>query len=291
MQTTNYKVAGHLFQIVHNEADIAELLPSYEPFRTDEVADPLFVITIDNKVVPAWQGRKLGYFPCNSANFEVHRHGVSSYQILILDEYEIPCAFLQSDDGMHNITVVTRGSKSMSQFGMNNAIMLAYTYCTAPLNTLLMHSSVVENGGKAHMFLGASGRGKSTHSDLWVKHIAGSTLINDDNPVLRLASDGTAIIYGSPWSGKRPIYKNVCYPIGGLVAIEQSLQNSIKREPIPVAFGIMLGSCSTMKFDKVIHMHVCHTITKVLEQMPVYTLACRPDADAAQLSHSTLQNE
>ncbi len=288
MQTTNYNVAGHLFRIVHNEKDITELLPSYEPFRTNENAEPLFTITIDNNIVPAWQGHKLGFFPCNSANFEVHRHGISSYQILINDESNIPCAFLHSNNSMHDITVTTRGNRSMAQFGMNNAIMLAYTYCTAPLNTLLMHSSVVENGGKAYMFLGASGQGKSTHSDLWVKHIDGSTLINDDNPVLRIAPDGTPIIYGSPWSGKRPIYKNVNYPISGMTAIEQEPQNSIRREGIPSAFGMMLSSCSTMKFDKAIHMHVCQTITKVLEKLPIYTLSCRPDAEAAQLSHDTM---
>lgn len=289
MQTTDYKVAGHLFRIIHDEEEMTDLLPSYEPFKTNEGGEPLFTITIDNRVIPGWIGRKLGFFPCNSANFEVYRQGISSYQILISDESNIPCAFLQSGNGMHDITVTTRGSHSMAQFGLNNAVMLAYTYNTAPLGTLLMHSSVVENGGKAYMFLGASGRGKSTHSDLWVKHIPGSTLINDDNPVLRISPDGTPVIYGSPWSGKRPIYKNVSYPVGGLTAIEQRPQNSIRREPVPVAFGILLSSCSTMKFDKAVHMHVCHTITQLLEKLPIHTLSCRPDAEAAQLSHQAMQ--
>ena len=121
---------------------------------------------------------------------------------------------------------------------------------------------------------------------MWVKYIEGSTLINDDNPIIRIAPDGTPMVYGSPWSGKRPIYKNVQYPIGGFAAIEQEKENSIKKESIPVAFGILLSSMSTMKFDKDIHMKVCGTISKVLGKIPVHTLSCRPDEEAALVSSS-----
>lgn len=288
MHHTDYRVAEHTFRIVHTDECIIEILPSYEPFKITEETTPLFTITVDNTIHPSWQGEKVGFFPCNAADFEVYRQGESAYQILIMNENDIPCAFMQSDEMMTNITVTTRGSKSMASFGINNAIMLAYTYNTAAHRTLLMHSSVVENNGYGYMFLGASGRGKSTHSDLWVKHIAGSTLINDDNPVLRIADDGTPIVYGSPWSGKRPIYKKVHYPVGGFAAIEQREQNKIRRESIPAAFGILLSSCSTMKFDKRIHMHICGTITKVLEKLPIHTLSCRPDEEAAIVSSSAL---
>jgi hypothetical protein len=94
-------------------------------------------------------------------------------------------------------------------------------------------------------------------------------------------------VYGSPWSGKRPIYMNVHYPIGGMAAIEQDKKNWIRKENIPTAFGIMLCSCSTLKFDKEIHISICSTITKVLERIPVHTLFCRPDEEAALLSSST----
>lgn len=289
MYITNYIVAGHGFQVTHSDEDIDSLLPSYVSFKATDEVTPLFSITIDDKMMPSWRGERLGYFPCNSANFEVHRNGESAYQILISNEAEIPCAFLQSDEKMKNIIVTTRGNSTMRSFGLNNAIMLAYTYTSAEHKTLLMHSSVVENNGRGYMFLGASGRGKSTHSDLWVKHIDGSTLINDDNPVVRIDSSGTPIVYGSPWSGKRPIYKNVHYPIGGFTAIEQGAQNSIRRESIPVAFGILLSSCSTMKFDKRIHINVCGTITNILEKLQVHTLTCRPDEEAAKLSSTTLK--
>lgn len=286
MQQTLFNIAGHAFSI-KAEADITELLTNLKPFVTENATDFLFEITIDNTVAPQWRGEKIGTFPCPSATFEVYREAEGAYCILVSDESDIPCAFIQSDAERKNFTIATRGDRNNVEFGINNSLMIIYTLCSAQHRTLLVHSSVVENCGRAYMFLGASGRGKSTHSDLWTKHIDGSTLINDDNPIIRIAPDGTPIIYGSPWSGKRPIYKNVHYPIGGIAAIEQHKENRIRRESIPVAFGIMLSSCSTFKFDKKIHMDICSTIANILERIPVHTLSCRPDEEAARVSSQT----
>lgn len=283
MQQYLFNVAGHTFSI-ETENDIPEMIPSLKPFMTDSDDEPLFSIIIDNAVSPAWKGSKVGTFPCPSATFEVYKEENGAYRILVSDEKDTPCAFIQSDAGYKRFTIATRGSEQEVTFGLNNAIMVIYTLCSAPHKTLLVHSSVVENNGRAYMFLGASGRGKSTHSDLWVQHIKGSTLINDDNPVIRIAPNGTPTVYGSPWSGKRPIYKNVHYPIGGISAIEQAKENRIRKEAIPAAFGIMLSSCSTLKFDKEIHMAICSTITKLLERIAIHTLQCRPDEEAAQVS-------
>lgn len=290
MHKTNYTVAEHTFCINHSMEDIETVLPSYEPFRCDDDSiEPLFTITIDDSIQPCWQGRRMGFFPCNAANFEVYRQGESSYQVLIMNDSKIPCAFMQTDDKIKNITLATRGNARLRKFGINNAIMLAYTLATATHGTLLMHSSVVENNGMAYMFLGASGSGKSTHSDLWVQHIPGSTIINDDNPVVRIAPDGTPLVYGSPWSGKRPVYKRVHYPVAGFAAIEQHKSNSMHRQSIPSAFSTLLSSCSTMNFDRIIHISICGTISKVLEKIPVYTLQCRPDKEAVEVANSVLR--
>ena len=287
MQKRFFTVAEHNFAITTLEGDILSTLPNLAPFERESTDELLFEITLDNSIQPSWRGEKVGTFPCPSAKFEVYRQDNGAYQILTINEFGHPCAFMQSDAGHKQFVITTRGSENDVRFGFNNALMVIYTLCTAKHNTLLMHSATIENGGKGYMFLGASGQGKSTHSNKWVEYIDGSTLINDDNPVIRIAPDGTPFVYGSPWSGKRPIYKNVHYPIGGMAAIEQDKKNWIRKENIPTAFGIMLCSCSTLKFDKEIHIAICNTITKILERIPIHTLYCRPDEEAALLSSST----
>ena len=281
----NYIIGGHPIRIKSKSDDFTQFLSNMEPFRVNSIDEPLFTVTIDNDIIPSWQGARVGTFPCPSATFEVYRKSDGAYQILIING-QAPAAFMESDKDYRNFTVATRGNESLQTFGLSNALMLIYTISTAGHDTLLMHAATVENSGKAFMFLGKSGQGKSTHSDLWVKYIKGSTLVNDDNPILRIAPDGTPTMYGSPWSGKRPIYMNVQYPIGGFAAIEQDKENSIKEERVPTAFGILLSSASTMKFDKNIHMKICGTISKVLSKLPVHTLYCRPDEEAAKVSSS-----
>ena len=85
-----------------------------------------------------------------------------------------------------------------------------------------VHSSVISLDGRAVLFLGESGTGKSTHTRLWREHIPGARLLNDDSPIIRIAPEGAAeaasapaadtipalqgvLACGSPWSGKTPV--------------------------------------------------------------------------------------
>ncbi|MBO6066250.1 MAG: transposase, partial [Lachnospiraceae bacterium] len=93
-----------------------------------------------------------------------------------------------------------------------------YAYCLMDNHVhLLMHASVTMHAGKGYLFLGKSGTGKSTHSQLWINNIEGCELLNDDNPVLRVEDDGSVRVYGSPWSGKTPCYRNLDVPVGAIV--------------------------------------------------------------------------
>ena len=73
--------------------------------------------------------------------------------------------------------------------------MIAFAFSGAQKDLLLIHASVTMKDGKGYLFLGKSGTGKSTHSQLWLKHIPGTELLNDDNPAVRLIND-EVIVYG-----------------------------------------------------------------------------------------------
>ena len=110
-----------------------------------------------------------------------------------------------SEDYHEGRLLVTGRCEKMA---IDNALMVQFAMATADQGTALFHAAVVSYEGGGYMFLGPSGTGKSTHASLWLKHIEGVALVNDDNPVVR---DG--IVYGSPWSGKTPCYRNVSYPL------------------------------------------------------------------------------
>ena len=136
------------------------------------------------------------------------------------------------------------------------------------------------------MFLGKSGTGKSTHSSLWLKYLEGSELLNDDNPILRVGEDGVARVYGSPWSGKTPCYKNDSVPVGAIV--RQYPENRIARNSIVEAYAAVYPSCSGFRAVKEMADGMHSTIEKVVLSVPCYTLDCLPDEAAARLSCETI---
>ena len=181
----------------------------------------------------------------------------------------------------------------LQKFALNNSLMVLYALATAGLGTALFHSAVVSYKGRGYMFLGKSGTGKSTHARLWLKHIEGSELMNDDNPVVRFFDDGPdgaprAVVYGSPWSGKTPCYRNVQAPVGGIVLLSQAPYNKIVRLKGVQAYAALVTSISGKRWDKSVADGLHATENALAKNVPVWHLECLPDEAAAKLCNENV---
>jgi hypothetical protein len=145
----------------------------------------------------------------------------------------------------------------------------------------------VRQNGYGYAFIAKSGTGKSTQVSLWLRHIPGCDLMNDDNPIIRII-EGEPFIYGGPWSGKTPCYRNVKARLGAITRIDRADENSIEKLPPIEAFASFLPSCSSMKWDGEIFNNICNTVTKVVETTGIYTLHCLPNKEAAILCNKTI---
>lgn len=182
------------------------------------------------------------------------------------------------------------GDATTDAFAINNFLMMMYTFSTAHLKTLLMHSSVAIKDGYGYMFLGKSGTGKSTHSSLWLKHIPETELLNDDNPVVRIIND-EVIVYGTPWSGKTPCYRNLSLPLGAVVRLSQAPHNKITKDDMVQSFASLMPSCSVLRQDKHMYTHLKNTLIELAQKQLSYALECLPDEAAAQLCYSIVRRD
>ena len=163
---------------------------------------------------------------------------------------------------------------------LSSVIRTAFAQVVVFHDGLSVHSSTVVCEGKGYMFLGKSGTGKSTHSRLWMKAFPGTWLLNDDNPVIRFV-DGVPLVFGTPWSGKTPCYKNDVKPLKGVVRLTQAPYNKIQKLPPVQAYAAFMPSCSCMKWDRN-HTDALHkTVEAVVKSVNFWGLECLPDADAA----------
>jgi hypothetical protein len=190
----HYTVAGHGFTVDAEEAVFTEM-KQYQPFLDDEEDNTLFTLHIQESATPILykenhRQEELGQtMICGETP-----DGKTVLEYRLVDKV---AGWLVCSHDFKTGEVYYTGHQRL--FVVNNALMMMYTFVTSDKLTALFHSSVVSHQGKAYMFLGKSGTGKSTHSQLWLKYIDGTELVNDDNPVVRII-DGEARVYGSPWS-------------------------------------------------------------------------------------------
>ena len=205
----------------------------------------------------------------------------------IKDLKENSCCLLQTNNNFSDCRCALNGNYDMRSFGLNNALMLIFAFAGSFKQTLLIHASLVRHKGYGYAFIAKSGTGKSTHVSLWLKHIPECDLMNDDNPIVRIL-DGKAYIYGSPWSGKTPCYRNIKAPLGAITRIDRADINSVEKLNPIESFASLLPSCSSMKWDKEIFNNVCNTITKVIETTAIYVVHCLPNREAAIICHDSI---
>lgn len=171
---------------------------------------------------------------------------------------------------------------SNDPYFLSHAIMIAYLMAIAGNGTLMIHASAVIHDGRAYLFQGVSGTGKSTHARLWTENIGGAELLNDDNPVIRFTADGTAMAYGSPWSGKTHCYRNLSASIGAFVRIVRAKHNELRRLSPLMAYASLTASVLYLPLfgDRLREMRH-RTLERIIETVPCCEMHCRPDADAA----------
>lgn len=266
------------------------LLPSFEPFRAEIDPNNLFFrLTIDDTLrpIPKERRERIRDFDTGNGLTIVDKVDDGGYQYIIKDINGADCCLLQANKDFSICKCALNGTYNMRTFGLNNALMLIFAFAGSFHDTLLIHASLVRQNGYGYAFIAKSGTGKSTQVSLWLRHIPGCDLMNDDNPIIRII-DGEPFIYGCPWSGKTPCYRNVKARLGAITRIDRADENSIEKLPPIEAFASFLPSCSSMKWDGDIFNNICNTVTKVVETTGIYTLHCLPNKEAAILCNKTI---
>ena len=290
MMTCYYEIGGHSIAVRFvNEENNDDLIPSFAPFRLqDEPAELLFTMLVDDNRDWPQQCDEIGQFDCGGCNHGVYRTDNGGYLYAIHDIHDVLCSRMQSNADFSECSVSLYGKTWVQRnYGLNNALMMAYAFASACSATMLMHASVIRQGGKGYLMTAPSGTGKSTHTRLWYDNIPGCDLMNDDNPVVRIV-DGQAVVYGSPWSGKTRCYRNIQAPVGGIVRIQQRPENTIRRLNPVEAFCNLLPAMSNMKWDKRVYNGICDGIGQLIQLVGVHELGCLPNAEAAILCHDTI---
>lgn len=289
-----FRIAGLYVKIIFlpSQRNSVSLIPSFQPFACKEVADSdlFFQIDVDDNLRPVQKDQRslIRDFDTGNGNIIVYQLTDGGYQYIIKDINGYSCALLITNKNFVHCHCALNGNYDMRSFGLNSVLMLAFAFAGASRSVLLIHASLVRHRGWGYPFIAKSGTGKSTQVSSWLRYIPDCDLMNDDNPIIRILDDGKPYIFGSPWSGKTPCYRNVMAPLGAVTRIDRADKNWVERLNPVEAFTSFLPSCSSMKWDIDIYRKICDTVTRVVETVPIYTLHCLPDKEAAMVCNRAI---
>lgn len=280
--TGYYKVADFVFSVtLKRDHDLDMLLPSFRPFRcVDRGEGELLFEFVEDDVAE----------DCPYAEFlEEDNNDMGQTRLYRTDEgYRITLRYrdslhvMEAGPDFRHVSGLLKWKDEYVSLALCSMLRIVFAQAALMHSAVSLHSSVVVCDGRAFLFMGRSGTGKSTHSRLWLDHVDGAWLLNDDNPIVRIV-DGKAVVYGSPWSGKTPCYRNESAPVAAMVRLAQAPENRFERKSDVEAFGLLLPGCSVLRFDGCLYGGLCETLIELVGMVCVGEMKCLPDKDAVQV--------
>lgn len=290
-----FSIAEFAIKLIFKEDGLnsLSLLPSFVHFKIERQSEKckLFELLIDDEIVPVVKNKRtrIKTVDTGNGNIIVDRTN-SGYQFIIKDIKGNNCCLLITNNEFSMCKCALNGNYEMRSFGLNNAIMIIFAFASCKHNALLLHASLVRQNDYGYAFIAKSGTGKSTQVSLWLRHLQGCDLMNDDNPIVRMIN-GTPWIYGSPWSGKTPCYRNTKVRLGAITQIDRALVNSVERlNPIDALVNF-IPACSSIKWDEYIYDEIIRNIAQIIETTPFYMLHCLPNREAAVICNKVISRE
>ena len=207
-------------------------------------------------------------------------------------------AYLEGPDGVQaGLRLRSNGQQTLylpksdlARYQSTNALspILGLDYVMMQHNCMFLHSSLVRFQGKAVLFSGPSGIGKSTQADLWQKYL-GAEILNGDKSCIAKRADGY-FACGSPYAGSSDIFLPEDAPIAGIVLLKRGSENTLVPLSGRQAFVPLYAQLLANTWDSEYTAHLCELLDDLLARVPVYELTCTPDERAVMLVRDTLYN-
>ena len=175
-----------------------------------------------------------------------------------------------------------RGSirQSRNPYSLDAVLRIVHTLVLARQGGLLLHAASAIRNGKAFLFAGVSGAGKTTISRLAP---ADATLLTDEISYVRHSHD-RYVAFGTPFTGElAKLGENVSAPIAALYLLAQGPENRIDPVPPGEAFRSLLANVLFFAEDEQLVQAIFHSAFDFVSRVPVSRLTFVPDSSVWEL--------
>lgn len=199
---------------------------------------------------------------------------------------EGPFALTRYEKGKITLLIKTGFTDSFSTFAaIFNRIWMEEVLVEH--HRFLLHAALCEKEGKAILFIGESGAGKSTQARLWQEHRSFSVL-NGDRAVLEQTPDGF-LAHGSPWAGSSGIYENRSAAVRLAALPRKAEENSAALCSLSDGFAAVFPHIALGRRDLSTVERAMELCADLVKRVPVAVLNCRPDEGAVKSLEEVLK--
>lgn len=175
-----------------------------------------------------------------------------------------------------------RGSirQSANPYSIDAVLRIVHTLVLAKQGGFLLHSASAVRNGKAFLFAGVSGAGKTTISRLAPPD---ATLLTDEISYVR-KSDRDYVAYGTPFTGElAKLGENISAPLAALYLLAQGPENRIDPVTVADAGRELLANMLFFAEDQEMVQWAFQAACDFVQQVPVFRLTFVPDARVWEL--------
>ena len=165
-------------------------------------------------------------------------------------------------------------------YAIDAAFRVVHSLLLAKQGGLLIHAASAVRNGRAFLFAGVSGAGKTTISRLAPPD---ATLLTDEISYIRREGDGY-VAYGTPFAGElaKP-GENVRAPLAALYLLAQGPENRIEPVAAADAARAVLESVLFFAHDPRLVGKVFNSVCELVQRVPVKRLTFVPDSRVWEL--------
>lgn len=131
---------------------------------------------------------------------------------------------------------------------------------------LSFHGASLVSGGRAHLFVGPRGAGKTTLATRW----PGDIVLGDDHAIVMAGPQGGYDLFGTPYRGREGTPGQAGRaPLVAIYLLEQSLRSQIRSVPVAAAFSEVLRHLIVADRGRESAETAMASLERLLAQVPV----------------------
>ena len=159
------------------------------------------------------------------------------------------------------------------EYGLDSLIRILLSVLLAPQRGFLLHAATVMRHGRAYVFTGRSGAGKSTVASLSPE----GSVLTDEISLLKFV-DGAWHAFGTPfWGEFRAEGANVHAPIAGLYCLKQAPEDRVGPISVREALRAMLPNILFFSRDRQMTESLLRLLSEFVGSIPSFELFFRKD--------------